>query len=95
MNRRSGMDQLDVAARSCRQRLDVRTIDGDDLVAIAREQDNGSVNDVGHASDAEQASHSSTEWLIECDDLDAPERLGQASLTRPAGATLARELRHG
>ncbi len=88
MDRRSGMDQLDMAARSCRQRLKIGTINGDDVVAVAREQDNGSVNDVGYASSAEQSPCSSTERLIKCDDLDAPERLGQTSLTRAAAPHL-------
>ena len=78
-----------MAARSCRQRLNVETINGDDLVAVAREQDNGSgVTDVGHASETEQSPHSPTERLIKCKDLDAPERLGQASLTRAAAPHL-------
>lgn len=82
------MDQLDMATRSCRQRFDVGTIDGQDLVTVAREQDDGGVDDVGHASCAEQSTHSSSEWLIKCDDLDTPERLGQASLTRAAAPHL-------
>jgi hypothetical protein len=66
------MDQLDMAARSCCQRLDVGTIDGHDLVAVAREQDDGSVDDVGHAGCAEELPRSSTERLVKCDDLVAP-----------------------
>ena len=82
------MDQLDMAARGCRQRLDVCPIEGHDLVAVACEQHDGSVDDVGHASCAEQSPHSSTERLIKCNDLDATERLSQAGLTRAAAPHL-------
>jgi hypothetical protein len=53
-----------MAARSCRQRLDIGTIDGHDLVPVAGEQCDDRVDDVGHSRRAEQSPRSSTERLI-------------------------------
>lgn len=89
------MDQLHVATQGRKKSVEVIKIDGDDLVAVRREQRDGGIDDIREAGGSEEPARSSPERLVKWADVDAVKRLRKSRLARATPPGLAEDTRVG